>query len=304
MEKHPGAAYYAPHNWMKHVQDEVGRTGRKYGALYVTESDFIHSVWAQSIWTPLYDCRFSNAQDAIRQLQALGKNWMPYEWTLKELSKEISRKIPTVLPKTQKFPYNLPDEPIGTWMLLDDHRLLACPQPISPFGLGNLMLQENNKDPPSSAYLKLQEALVRLRYTPNASSFCIDAGACPGGWSWVLLACGAHVHAIDRSPLDPRIMSHPKLSFTKANAFTILPAHHEPVDLVCSDVICYPAVLYRWVMDWVQSGKTKRMIVTIKMQGNPDWQTIRQFQAIPDSCVYHGSYNKHELTWIWPSSKP
>ena len=40
------------------------------------------------------------------------------------------------------------------------------------------------------------------------------------------------------------------------------------------------------------------MICTIKMQGETDWDVIREFDNIPDSCVLHLNYNKHELTWI------
>ena len=63
-------------------------------------------------------------------------------------------------------------------------------------------------------------------------------------------------------------------------------------------MICYPERLLEWIKMWLESGKTKKMICTIKMQGKADWNLISKFEEIPDSKVLHLNYNKHELTFI------
>jgi len=80
---------------------------------------------------------------------------------------------------------------------------------------------EDKEGPPSRAYLKLQEALTLARRWPQRGDRCLDAGACPGGWTWVLANLGAQVTAVDRSPLEDRIMARPEVNFIKQRRFHI-----------------------------------------------------------------------------------
>lgn len=127
---------------------------------------------------------------------------------------------------------------------------------------------------------------------------CIDAGACPGGWTWVLHQLGATVTAIDRSPLAETLMREPRITFMQHDAFTIPPESLGKQDWVCSDVICYPPRLLEWVERWLVSGLCTQFICTIKMQGAPDFETITRFARIPHSKIVHLTANKHELTWL------
>ena len=70
------------------------------------------------------------------------------------------------------------------------------------------------------------------------------------------------------------------------------------LDWLFSDVICYPERLLEWIRIWIDSGKVRNIICTIKMQGEIDWKLIEKFVAIPDSRIVHLNYNKHELTII------
>lgn len=126
----------------------------------------------------------------------------------------------------------------------------------------------------------------------------VEAGACPGGWTWVFDKLGATVTAIDRSPLADGLMAKPNITFLKHDAFTLRPADFGPVDWVCSDVICYPPRLLEWIREWLDSGLCRNFICTIKMQGTADHETTRAFADIPGSRVVHLTANKNELTWI------
>lgn len=127
---------------------------------------------------------------------------------------------------------------------------------------------------------------------------CVDAGACPGGWSWVLDKLGANITSIDRSPLASSLMEKPNIKFIKHDAFTLQPQYFGKVDWVFSDVICYPPRLLEWIHKWLDSGLCEQFICTIKMQGEPDMKSIKEASNIPHSKVVHLSYNKHELTFL------
>ena len=133
---------------------------------------------------------------------------------------------------------------------------------------------------------------------PQYGSHCVDAGACPGGWTWVLNTLGAEVTAIDRSPLADFLMREPRITFMQHDAFTLTPESLGKQDWVCSDVICYPPRLLEWIERWRASGLCSKFICTIKMQGAPDFDTIRRFAEIPHSKIVHLTANKHELTWL------
>ena len=133
---------------------------------------------------------------------------------------------------------------------------------------------------------------------PQRGSHCVDAGACPGGWTWVLNNLGAEITAIDRSPLADFLMREPRITFMQHDAFTLTPESLGKQDWVFSDVICYPPRLFEWVERWRASGLCSKFICTIKMQGAPDFDTIRRFAEIPHSKIVHLTANKHELTWL------
>jgi 23S rRNA (cytidine2498-2'-O)-methyltransferase len=68
------------------------------------------------------------------------------------------------------------------------------------------------------------------------------------------------------------------------------------VDWLLSDVICYPDKLFEFIGRWAESGLAKRMVITIKFQGEADPAIIEKFQTL--GRVLHLAHNKHELTFL------
>lgn len=187
--------------------------------------------------------------------------------------------------------------------MTDEKTIFASDRTSSFLPAGNITFVEDHENPPSRAYLKILESLTMANLIfdvplPDEHSRCFEAGACPGGWTWVLVNLGASVFAVDRTELAESLMQNDKVTFLSHDAFTLKPEEVGKCDWVFSDVICYPNRLLEWVKKWLDSGLAKKMICTIKMQGETDWDVIREFDNIPDSCVLHLNYNKHELTWI------
>ncbi|MDR0376299.1 MAG: hypothetical protein LBH70_00730 [Spirochaetaceae bacterium] len=256
------------------------------------------SFWNRNIWLEPFRIEFDSLSEGASALRAIQRNWAPSLSTCFRRGALIAAKLPTLPEKPRPFPWPLPDTPMGSWTLLDAHTMIASPRCASPFPNGIIRFEEDAEGPPSRAYLKLWEALVRCRKHPVPGERCLDAGASPGGWTWALARLGAQVTAVDRAPLEDRIAALPQVTFIKHDAFTLKPEDLGPLDWLCCDVVCYPPRLYEWIERWLQSKLCRNFICTIKMQGEPDFETTRRFAAIPGGEVVHLCHNKHELTWI------
>ena len=265
--------------------------------------------WAQCTLQEPFLLHFDSIGEAATALKHIQRNWAPYQFQLFRRAALLQEKLPYLNLKERQFFKNgqcsidIPHSAMGLYTLLDEHTLLASAKTSSCLPTGIVRLAQDHVNPPSRAYLKLQEALVLARHffgveLPANGMRCFDAGACPGGWTWVLTELGATVLAVDRAELAPQLMEHPRVTFRMHDAFTLKPQDVGAFDWVCSDVICYPQRLLEWVQVWLQSGLVKNMICTIKMQGAVDYALVQQFADIPHSRVVHLAANKHELTWI------
>jgi 23S rRNA (cytidine2498-2'-O)-methyltransferase len=294
----PATGYLAPADYIDHVKREIGQPDLALGRLLFKSGPAVDSVWTQNTWLSPVLIEFASIGEAARKLKDIQRNWALHPTSFHRRAQLIVDSLPHVSARPKPFPLALPASPMGGFALLDEHRLVASPGCSSPFPHGEIAFAENKIDPPSRAYLKLYEALTLSGRLPGEGDRCIDAGACPGGWTWVLTGLGARVTAIDRSELDPRLMKSPLVEFMRHSAFTLRPEELGRADWLCSDVICYPDKLYEWVRAWIDSGLCRNFICTVKMQGEPDWKSIGLFKSIPGSRLVHLSNNKHELTWI------
>lgn len=249
--------------------------------------------------------RFESIGEAAAALRSVQRSWAPYQYQLFRRAALIQEKLPHVHLKARKFPCAVPNTPMGLYTLLDEKTMIAGARTTSPLPAGKIVFEEDHENPPSRAYLKLQESLTLFctffgAELPKAGDKCFDAGACPGGWTHVLRLLGADVLAVDRSELSPRLMADSHVSFLAHDAFTLSPSDVESrlgrVDWLFSDVICYPSRLYDWISMWVESKKARNIICTIKMQGEADWSLIKKFGEIENARIVHLNYNKHELT--------
>jgi 23S rRNA (cytidine2498-2'-O)-methyltransferase len=102
---------------------------------------------------------------------------------------------------------------------------------------------------------------------------------------------------VDKAELDPRVAGMKGVRVERASAFELEPKTHPPVDWLFSDVICYPGRLLAYVQRWLDAGKAKNFVCTLKFQGTTDHDVAREFARIPGSRLQHLHHNKHELTW-------
>lgn len=153
------------------------------------------------------------------------------------------------------------------------HRLL------SPFAGGEVE-KARDLQAPSRAFAKLLEAEARLGRAIQAGDRCVDLGAAPGSWSYVVLRRGASVVAVDRAPVRTDLMRHPRLQWQRGDAFTYRP--EETVDWLLCDVIAVPDRSIDLLLAWLRRGWTRFFVITIKFKGISDYGKLdRLRQELP-----------------------
>lgn len=295
-------AYLAVEGLESQLREELARSGVEiratHGLLLISDAPPVDAAWAANIWHDGIELPVASIGTAAKSLRDIQRNWAMYAPLHHRRAALIQEKLPHVSAKPVVFPAAAPTAPLGSWTLLAPDRILAAARCSSPFANGALELVEDKVGPPSRAYLKLWEALVRLRRWPQPGERCLDLGACPGGWTWVMAKLGAHVIAIDKAPLDPKVAAMPGVEWRGESAFALEPDSVGAVDWLFSDIICYPARLLRLVEKWRASGLVKNFVCTIKFQGETDHETAAAFTRLPGARVLHLHYNKHELTFM------
>ncbi|MCM0021728.1 MAG: hypothetical protein NBV67_17180 [Tagaea sp.] len=291
--------YLAPHGHEAPLREELGAPSAEYGRLLLYEGDAKPSAWAQNVWHDVRELPVPSIGQAAKALRAIQRNWALHDFAHHRRAALIVENLPKVSAKPLVFGAPAPAAPLGAFALIAPDRMLAAARCASPFPDGECHFVEDKAGPPNRAYLKLWEALTLRGEMPGAGQICLDLGASPGGWTWVLAKLGAKVVAIDKADLDPEVARMPDVGFRRASAFALAPQEIGPVDWLFSDVICYPARLFELIEKWRASGLAARMVCTLKFQGPTDHETAQRFAAIPNSSLRHLFHNKHELTWMW-----
>jgi 23S rRNA (cytidine2498-2'-O)-methyltransferase len=291
-------AYLAAEGFVAELTAELGETLAIHDRLVLAAGPPRPAAWAANVWLAPERVAIASINDAVRTLRARQRNWACYPFQLHRRCALIADKLPRFAPAPLPFPSPLPTAPLGSWTLLDANTLLLSGQCSSPFPHGEVSFAEDKVNPPSRAYLKLWETFTRTQLWPRPGELCLDLGASPGGWTWVLQQLGARVIAVDKAPLAPHIAALPQVSLRQESAFAVTPESIGPVDWLFSDVICYPQRLLHHVERWRAAGLARHYVCTLKFQGATDHATAQAFAAIPGSRLFHLHHNHHELTWV------
>lgn len=255
-------------------------------------------AWTANIWRTVERIPIASIGDGAKKLRAIQRNWALYSTGHHRRAALIAERLPKVSAKPLVFGAPVPAAPLGSWTLIAPDTILAAAACSSPFPHGEARFVEDKTGPPNRAYLKLWEALTLIGRMPGPGETCIDLGASPGGWTWVLQGLGARVIAVDKAPLDPRIATLPGVEIRQDSAFALDPRTMPRLDWLFCDVICYPERLLGLIERWQKAGKVRNYVCTIKFQGASDGAVQARFAAMTGSRLMHLHHNKHELTWV------
>lgn len=265
---------------------------------------FVHgtsgpAAWARNSWLAPAEYRVASIGEAARLLASVQRNWHLHSISHHRRARLIADKLAPIRFRPLGFPAPVPSAPLGVFGLLDRDRLLASPLCSSAFADGRPVFAEDREGPPNRAYLKLWEALTLARTQPGPGDVCLDLGASPGGWTWVLNQLGADVVAVDRAPLVPELAAAPRVTTHRGDAFglTVADLDRRP-DWILSDLIAYPARILALARYWCRACPQAGIVITVKCQGVVDPAEIDHFLAIDNARLRHLSANKHELTFF------
>ncbi|MDE2228252.1 MAG: hypothetical protein KGL11_04330 [Alphaproteobacteria bacterium] len=290
--------YLAPAGFVNDLKHELGAAVREtHGRLVIAEGPPRPVAWVANVWHAPRRLTIASIGDAAKQLRAIQRNWVLYPTAYHRRAALIVEKLTKVSAKPLRFGVPAPTAPLGSWTLLDADTVLAAAKCSSPFPNGEARFVED-KTAPSRAYLKLWELFTLIGERPHLGETCLDLGASPGGWSWVLARLGARVMAVDKAPLAPSVTQLPNVTVLRQSAFALEPDAIGPVDWLFSDVICYPSRLYALIEKWMRAGTVRRFVCTVKFQGATDFEIAQRFARIPGARLLHLHHNKHELTWL------
>ena len=252
-------AYLAAEGFAEQLHEELQRAGvlvgRRHDRLFICDGPAIAAAWAANIWHDCVELPVTSIGGAAQALRDIQRNWAMYAPLHHRRAALIQERLPHVSAKPHRLsrrgarPRRSGRGPC--W------RPTGCSPPArcsSPFANGEVAFVEDRTGPPNRAYLKLWEALVRLGRWPVPGERCLDLGASPGGWTYVLARLGADVIAVDKAPLDPRVAAMAGVEWRGESAFALEPASVGPVDWLFSDIVCYPARLLRLVETLARLG--------------------------------------------------
>jgi 23S rRNA (cytidine2498-2'-O)-methyltransferase len=296
------AIYLANPRYLTELCDELGEVNSIVENLVFSPVIKHDICFARDIWLEPQIIAFESISEAVKLLRTAGKFWYLYPLENVRRSRLIEAELRKLPPLAHAFPITEPIPNIGCFTLLDKNTLVFSAKRWKKSPLGDFQFIEDKTNPPNRAYLKLWEALSLCDNYPCVGQTAIDLGASPGGWTYVMQTFGTRVTAVDKAELEPDIAKLPGVTFLQQSAFALNPHDFaEPIDWLLCDVACYPQRTYDLIMQWIQSGKAKQFIFTIKLQGQTDLEIVEKFKQIPGGRVIHLFYNKHEATFFYPA---
>jgi len=267
--------------------------------LFIVEGDHPQMIWAQISIFDIKPISIESINDGAKKLKELGRNWGLFTVGHHRRANLIQENLPKFNSKPIAFRHPLPKSPMGFWTLWEADLIWASPRTSSPFAIGEMTFLEDKVMPPSRAYLKLWEFFTLYAPEAKTEGAAIDVGSCPGGWTWVLRTMDFEkIISVDKAPIEKRIMDLGRIDFRAESAFGLDPKNFDEIEWFCSDIICYPERLLNLVKRFLDSGKVRNFVCTIKYQSETDWENTLKFLEIPNSRIVHLHHNKHEVTWF------
>lgn len=300
-DKKLSTVYVVKPEFMTELQAELSDVLQVTGDLVFSADNKTDVCFAQDVWLEPQIVRFQSISEAVKILKNAGVFWYLHPISHVRRSRLIEQQLRQYKAMNRHFPLSTELPSISVFCLLDNNTLLYSTKRLKKWPDGACFFIEDKINPPNRAYLKLWEALTLLNKYPKEGDLAIDLGASPGGWTYVMHSLGCEVTSVDKAPLEPKIADLPRVRCMQQSAFAIEPEQCDKVyDWVLSDVACYPERAYGLIMKWINSGKARQLIFTIKLQGETDFEVIKKLQNIPNSYITNMFYNKHEATFFYP----
>jgi 23S rRNA (cytidine2498-2'-O)-methyltransferase len=144
---------------------------------------------------------------------------------------------------------------------------------------------------PSRAAMKLEEAFDWLGHGPERGETCVDLGAAPGGWTFVVMERGARVIAVDPGAMAPALMQRRGLTRIRGSAFDFEP--HEPVDWLFCDMVWRPLEVAALLAKWARRRWARFLVANIKLPMRRKVEFLARIRAILSEGGWEGVRFRH-----------
>ncbi|MBC7387416.1 MAG: hypothetical protein H7301_14790 [Cryobacterium sp.] len=289
------------------------------GEFFLGPADAPNLIWATDVTHDATIVEIPSIAAGAKNLRAAVKREWPdlkkWGWVLLPgthhrratlIASELRAKEATPL----SFPESRQEAPspfIGFFLTATDRAVLVL-NSLTPSPGGGIEFREEKVGPPSRAYLKIWEALTRVKLSsgvfPASGDVTVDLGSCPGGWTWALAKLGCICLSVDGAAIDDSVLKMPGVRFLKSDAFKLSPEAVcrelgvKKIDWVFSDMICEPKRLAPFLKAWLDSGVCENFIISVKFKGEADLAAIRELDGLGGGKLRHLRQNKHEVTWF------
>lgn len=149
-------------------------------------------------------------------------------------------------------------------------------------------------DLPSRAARKVVEALAWLGLQPGPEELCVDLGAAPGGWCYVLLQHGARVVAVDPARLRPDIAANRRVRHIQQSAFSFTP--DEPADWLFCDLAWRPLEVAALLAKWGRRRWTRQLVANIKL---PMAKKVELLARVRHVLEQEGGYRELKMKQLY-----
>lgn len=210
----------------------------------------------------------------------------------RELRVAIESRLSASFPNLQHRPSRelLPDAtPLVQVCLHADRQALSGVGPAAralSLAPGGRLRAKVPGDRPSRAARKLAEAFAWFGVTPEPGETCVDLGAAPGGWAWLLLQYRARVIAVDPAKLRPDLLTRRGLVHVQRSAFDFVP--DEPVDWLFCDMAWRPLEVAQMLARWARRKWASLLVANFKLPMKRKAEMVRDVRATLEAGGWRG----------------
>ena len=131
---------------------------------------------------------------------------------------------------------------------------------------------------PSRSAMKLGEALSWLGRSPEPEDVCVDLGAAPGGWTYIIAQHHAHVVAVDPGLLAPSLRDRKGIEHLRMDAFRFEP--ELPADWLFCDMAWRPLEVAALLAKWGRKHWARFLLANIKLPMRRRADMVRRVKEI------------------------
>ncbi len=137
---------------------------------------------------------------------------------------------------------------------------------------------------PSRSTLKLEEAINTFFSPKQAKELftsgmrAVDLGACPGGWTYQLIARKLVVEAVDHGEMAENLLATGLVEYYPEDGFLYKPQQANVDWLVC-DMIEQPTRVSELILSWLTTGKANACIFNLKLPMSKRFKVVSTILA-------------------------